>query len=89
MQTAPMTAQHAHTTYRAPALQDKKHRLYIITAAPGTKVDLGVLSARLGTGKGGVRFAPEEALDEVLKVRGNTCHTLHAMQYCSSNAARR
>lgn len=26
-----------------------------------------VISARLGTGKGGVRFAPEEALGEVLQ----------------------
>lgn len=83
-------------------LQDKKNRLYIISAAPSTKVDLAgkvyrllawlvtwdsgnartqtlaldaltaVISARLGTGKGGVRFAPEELMQEVLKVAGFT-----------------
>ncbi|EFN55384.1 hypothetical protein CHLNCDRAFT_134463 [Chlorella variabilis] len=46
-------------------LKDKKGRLYIVTAAADTKVDLKVLSARLGTGKGGVRMAPDELIPTV------------------------
>eukprot|EP00199_Chlamydomonas_sp_CCMP681_P002693 CAMPEP_0119103434 /NCGR_PEP_ID=MMETSP1180-20130426/1865_1 /TAXON_ID=3052 ORGANISM="Chlamydomonas cf sp, Strain CCMP681" /NCGR_SAMPLE_ID=MMETSP1180 /ASSEMBLY_ACC=CAM_ASM_000741 /LENGTH=321 /DNA_ID=CAMNT_0007087931 /DNA_START=41 /DNA_END=1006 /DNA_ORIENTATION=- len=49
-------------------LKDKKGRLYIVSAVHSTKVDMAVLSARLGMGKGGLRFAPEEALDDVLHV---------------------
>ncbi|PKI77659.1 prolyl-tRNA synthetase associated domain-containing protein 1 [Punica granatum] len=49
-------------------LKDKKHRYYIISALPETKVDLKVLSQRLGLGKGGLRMAPEEALGEILQV---------------------
>nr|CAD1827106.1 unnamed protein product [Ananas comosus var. bracteatus] len=49
-------------------LKDKKHRLYIVSALAGTKVDLKILSQRLGLGKGGLRMAPEEALQEVLQV---------------------
>lgn len=49
-------------------LKDKKHRFYIISALPETKVDMKVLSMRLGLGKGGLRMAPEEALGEVLQV---------------------
>ncbi|KAG2446219.1 hypothetical protein HXX76_000811 [Chlamydomonas incerta] len=49
-------------------VKDKKHRCYIITALPDTKIDMQVLSARLGTGKGGLRLAPEELLLEVLQV---------------------
>ncbi|KAG5148092.1 hypothetical protein JHK82_014973 [Glycine max] len=49
-------------------LKDKKSRLYIVSALAGTKVDLKVLSQRLGLGKGGLRMAPEEALGEVLQV---------------------
>ncbi|GAV84112.1 YbaK domain-containing protein [Cephalotus follicularis] len=49
-------------------LKDKKHRFYIVSALATTKVDLKVLSARLGLGKGGLRMAPEEALGEILKV---------------------
>ncbi|GFR41444.1 hypothetical protein Agub_g2131 [Astrephomene gubernaculifera] len=49
-------------------IKDKKHRCYIITALPETKIDLQVLSARLGVGKGGVRMAPEELLQAVLQV---------------------
>ncbi|KAF5843756.1 hypothetical protein DUNSADRAFT_8272 [Dunaliella salina] len=48
--------------------KDKKHRLYIMSALPTTKVDLNTMSARIGTGKGGLRFAPEELLGESLKV---------------------
>eukprot|EP00197_Chlamydomonas_leiostraca_P003262 CAMPEP_0202871502 /NCGR_PEP_ID=MMETSP1391-20130828/18873_1 /ASSEMBLY_ACC=CAM_ASM_000867 /TAXON_ID=1034604 /ORGANISM="Chlamydomonas leiostraca, Strain SAG 11-49" /LENGTH=299 /DNA_ID=CAMNT_0049552329 /DNA_START=41 /DNA_END=940 /DNA_ORIENTATION=- len=59
-------------------VKDKKNRLYIISAAPDTKVDLGVISARLGTGKGGVRFAPEEALGEVLQVAAGSVTPLAA-----------
>lgn len=49
-------------------LKDKKHRLYIVSALENTKVDLKVLSQRLGLGKGGLRMAPEEALGEILQV---------------------
>ncbi|KNA20325.1 hypothetical protein SOVF_053440 [Spinacia oleracea] len=49
-------------------LKDKKHRYYIISALSETKVDMKVLSVRLGLGKGGLRMAPEEALGEVLQV---------------------
>jgi hypothetical protein len=51
-----------------PNLQDKKGRLYIITALSDTIVDLKVLSARLGLGKGGLRFAPDELLSPTLGV---------------------
>ncbi|KAJ0976016.1 hypothetical protein J5N97_017981 [Dioscorea zingiberensis] len=49
-------------------LKDKKHRYYIISALTNTNVDLKVLSQRLGLGKGGLRMAPEEALQEILQV---------------------
>ncbi|PON76347.1 YbaK/aminoacyl-tRNA synthetase-associated domain containing protein [Trema orientale] len=49
-------------------LKDKKNRFYIVSALADTKVDLKVLSARLGLGKGGLRMAPEEALGEILQV---------------------
>ncbi|KAK6246182.1 hypothetical protein QUC31_000960 [Theobroma cacao] len=49
-------------------LKDKKHRYYIVSALADTKVDLKVLSQRLGLGKGGLRMAPEEALGEILQV---------------------
>ncbi|KAK9270460.1 hypothetical protein L1049_026040 [Liquidambar formosana] len=50
-------------------LKDKKNRFYIVSALPNTKLDLkAVLSQRLGLGKGGLRMAPEEALQEILQV---------------------
>ncbi|GAB4861366.1 hypothetical protein Ancab_036528 [Ancistrocladus abbreviatus] len=49
-------------------LKDKKNRFYIVSALADTKVDMKVLSQRLGLGKGGVRMAPEEALGEILQV---------------------
>ncbi|KAJ4700648.1 Prolyl-tRNA synthetase associated domain-containing protein 1 [Melia azedarach] len=49
-------------------LKDKKHRLYIVSALADTKVDMKVLSQRLGLGKGGLRMAPEESLLEILQV---------------------
>ncbi|XP_012447117.1 uncharacterized protein LOC105770454 [Gossypium raimondii] len=49
-------------------LKDKKHRYYVVSALADTKVDLKVLSQRLGLGKGGLRMAAEEALVEILKV---------------------
>ncbi|KAL3638812.1 hypothetical protein CASFOL_016719 [Castilleja foliolosa] len=49
-------------------LKDKKQRFYIVSALAETKVDLKVLSQRLGLGKGGLRMAPEEALSEILQV---------------------
>ncbi|KAH0989390.1 hypothetical protein GBA52_000873 [Prunus armeniaca] len=49
-------------------LKDKKNRFYIVSALADTKVDLKVLSIRLGLGKGGLRMAPEEALGELLQV---------------------
>ncbi|XP_057486716.1 uncharacterized protein LOC130786702 isoform X2 [Actinidia eriantha] len=49
-------------------LKDKKHRFYIVSALADTKVDLKVLSQRLGLGKAGLRMAPEEALPELLQV---------------------
>ncbi|XP_004499403.1 uncharacterized protein [Cicer arietinum] len=49
-------------------LKDKKNRFYVVSALADTKVDLKVLSQRLGLGKGGLRMAPEEALAEILQV---------------------
>eukprot|EP00878_Enallax_costatus_P041006 GHUV01047443.1.p1 GENE.GHUV01047443.1~~GHUV01047443.1.p1 ORF type:complete len:289 (+),score=110.84 GHUV01047443.1:305-1171(+) len=49
-------------------LRDKKRRQYLITALPDTKVDIKVLSARLGCGKGGLSWASEELLAESLQV---------------------
>ncbi|CAL4885536.1 unnamed protein product [Urochloa decumbens] len=49
-------------------LKDKKHRLYVVSALAGTKVDMKILSQRLGLGKGGLRMAPEESLLQVLQV---------------------
>ncbi|XP_078429745.1 ybaK/aminoacyl-tRNA synthetase-associated domain-containing protein isoform X2 [Wolffia australiana] len=49
-------------------LKDKKHRYYVVSALSGTNVDLKVMSQRLGLGKGGLRMAPEEALQEILQV---------------------
>ncbi|KAH7567888.1 hypothetical protein ACOSP7_009878 [Xanthoceras sorbifolium] len=49
-------------------MKDKKHRFYIVSALADTKVDMKVLSQRLGLGKGGLRMAPEEALIEILQV---------------------
>eukprot|EP00252_Welwitschia_mirabilis_P004602 TRINITY_DN14912_c0_g1_i1.p1 TRINITY_DN14912_c0_g1~~TRINITY_DN14912_c0_g1_i1.p1 ORF type:complete len:321 (-),score=71.05 TRINITY_DN14912_c0_g1_i1:128-1090(-) len=49
-------------------LKDKKNRLYIISALTSTKIDLKLLSQRLGLGKSGLRMAPEETLKEVLQV---------------------
>jgi hypothetical protein len=49
-------------------LKDKKHRYYIVSAMTDTKVDLKILSQRLGLGKGGIRMAPKEALQEILQV---------------------
>ncbi|KAJ1380174.1 YbaK/aminoacyl-tRNA synthetase-associated domain, partial [Sesbania bispinosa] len=48
--------------------KDKKQRFYIISALVNTKVDIKVLSQRLGLGKGCLRMAPVEALGEVLQV---------------------
>ncbi|CAL0319392.1 unnamed protein product [Lupinus luteus] len=49
-------------------LKDKKNRFYVVSALADTKVDLKVLSQRLGLGKGGLRMAPEEALGDILQV---------------------
>lgn len=49
-------------------LKDKKSRFYIVSALSKTKVDMKILSQRLGLGKGGLRMAPEEALGEILQV---------------------
>lgn len=49
-------------------LKDKKNRYYIVSAMVDTKVDMKVLSQRLGLGKGGIRMAPEEALGQLLQV---------------------
>ncbi|XP_020098637.1 putative proline--tRNA ligase C19C7.06 isoform X3 [Ananas comosus] len=47
-------------------LKDKKNRFYIVSALAGTKVDLKILSQRLGLGCEWLQ-APEEALQEVLQ----------------------
>ncbi|URE04782.1 hypothetical protein MUK42_20485 [Musa troglodytarum] len=49
-------------------LKDKKHRYYVVSALANTNIDLKVLSQRLGLGKGGLRMAAEEALQEILQV---------------------
>mmetsp|Transcript_40229 Transcript_40229/g.89306 ORF Transcript_40229/g.89306 Transcript_40229/m.89306 type:complete len:309 (+) Transcript_40229:100-1026(+) len=59
---------HSGVVIKNLLLKDKRHRLYIISALASTNVDLKLLSARLGTGKGGITFAPEELVDAVLKV---------------------
>ncbi|MCL7036056.1 hypothetical protein MKW94_021818, partial [Papaver nudicaule] len=47
---------------------DKKQRYYVVSALAATTVDLKVLSVRLGLGKGGIRMAPAEDLQEILQV---------------------
>ena len=49
-------------------LKDKKSRLYLISALASTTVDMKVLSARLGLGKGGINMAPSGLVQELLKV---------------------
>ncbi|CAI7836462.1 unnamed protein product [Closterium sp. NIES-54] len=49
-------------------LKDKKGRLILISALTKTKIDLKLLSQRLGLGKGGLRMAPDENLTTVLQV---------------------
>eukprot|EP00877_Chromochloris_zofingiensis_P000743 jgi/Chrzof1/1066/Cz01g38310.t1 len=49
-------------------LRDKKKRQYVITALSDTKVDIKVLSARLGLGKGGISWGSEELLSQSLQV---------------------
>ncbi|KAK7321030.1 hypothetical protein VNO77_31132 [Canavalia gladiata] len=49
-------------------LKDKKQRFYLVSSLVNTKVDIKVLSQRLGLGKGGLRMAPAEALGEILQV---------------------
>ncbi|KAH1213318.1 Prolyl-tRNA synthetase associated domain-containing protein 1 [Glycine max] len=49
-------------------LKDKKQRFYLVSALKDTKVDIKVLSQRLGLGKGGLRMVPSEALGEILQV---------------------
>jgi len=49
-------------------LKDKKNRVILVTALQQTKVDLKLLSARLGLGKSGLRMAPDEMLGTVLQV---------------------
>ncbi|KAL4428411.1 hypothetical protein ABPG75_002500 [Micractinium tetrahymenae] len=68
-------------------LKDKKGRLYIVTAAADTKVDLKVLSARLGTGKGGVRMAPDELIASVLQVPLGSVTPLAACQPSAAGVA--
>ncbi|KAK6114838.1 hypothetical protein DH2020_007107 [Rehmannia glutinosa] len=61
-------SQYEHPVVLTVEAQDKKQRFYIVSALAETKVDLKVLSQRLGLGKGGLRMAPEEALAEILQV---------------------
>ncbi|XP_027365900.1 proline--tRNA ligase isoform X2 [Abrus precatorius] len=61
-------SQYEHPVVLTVEAQDKKNRFYIVSALAETKVDLKVLSQRLGLGKGGIRMAPEEALGELLQV---------------------
>ncbi|KAL2619864.1 hypothetical protein R1flu_000069 [Riccia fluitans] len=49
-------------------LKDKKNRLILISALTSTKIDMKVLSQRLGLGKSGLRLAPEDIMQAVLKV---------------------
>jgi hypothetical protein len=49
-------------------LKDKKNRLYLISALASTTVDLKILSARLGLGKGGINMAPSGLVQQLLKV---------------------
>ncbi|XP_024540874.1 uncharacterized protein LOC112349895 [Selaginella moellendorffii] len=49
-------------------LKDKKSRMFLISCKQSTNLDLKALSIRLGVGKGGVRFAPEENVVELLGV---------------------
>uniref|UniRef100_A0A453PPT4 YbaK/aminoacyl-tRNA synthetase-associated domain-containing protein n=1 Tax=Aegilops tauschii subsp. strangulata TaxID=200361 RepID=A0A453PPT4_AEGTS len=67
-------------------LKDKKHRLYIVSALADTKVDMKILSQRLGLGKGGVRMAPEENLRQVLQQVPLGCVTPFALFNESASA---
>jgi hypothetical protein len=49
-------------------LKDKKNRLYLTSALASTTVDLKILSARLGLGKGGINMAPSGLVQQLLKV---------------------
>ncbi|XP_024517122.1 uncharacterized protein LOC112341378 [Selaginella moellendorffii] len=49
-------------------VKDKKSRMFLISCKQSTNLDLKALSIRLGVGKGGVRFAPEENVVELLGV---------------------
>ncbi|BFI16748.1 hypothetical protein MPTK1_5g24570 [Marchantia polymorpha subsp. ruderalis] len=48
-------------------LKDKKNRLILISALTSAKIDLKVLSQRLGLGKSGLRMAPEDIMQASLK----------------------
>eukprot|EP00899_Mesostigma_viride_P011224 jgi/Mesvir1/20101/Mv13342-RA.2 len=49
-------------------LKDRKGRFILVTALPATKVDMRVLSQRLGLGKSGIRMAPPEDMQQLLQV---------------------
>lgn len=65
-------------------LKDKKNRLFLVTADTSTKVDLKVLSLRLGLPKPGLRFAPDEVLDSILGVSPGSVTPLAVVQETAS-----
>ncbi|KAK3039173.1 hypothetical protein RJ639_026706 [Escallonia herrerae] len=65
--------------------QDKKHRLYLVSALTDTKVDMKVLSQRLGLGKGGLRMAPNDAVLEILQLEGGGGQDLFQLSATNSD----
>ncbi|PTQ46574.1 hypothetical protein MARPO_0010s0001 [Marchantia polymorpha] len=66
-------------------LKDKKNRLILISALTSAKIDLKVLSQRLGLGKSGLRMAPEDIMQASLKVPLG-CVTPFALQNDSARS---
>jgi hypothetical protein len=66
-------------------LQDKKGRLYIITALPSTTINLKSVAARLGAGKGGIQLAPAELITSILGVPLGSVTPLAVSQPTAAN----
>jgi hypothetical protein len=71
--------------HHLPNLQDKKGRLYIVTALSSTKINLQNLSMRLGLGKGGIRLAPDELIASILNVPLGSVTPLAVSQPSATN----
>lgn len=67
---------------RVAPTQDKKHRLYLITALEDTPIALGELTRRMGIPKGSLRLAPPELVESELGVKPGSVTPL-----CVANAS--